>query len=74
MRDGTIFSNNFKLICPVQSSLAKIFRFPSTQISRYNTRHPVPRRGAFAIVTNVGTGCGGRGSVRREACSQGGYP
>jgi hypothetical protein len=28
-------------------------------------------RGALAIVTNVGAGCGGRGSVGREACSQG---
>ena len=27
--------------------------------------HPVPLRGALAIVTNVGTGCGGRGSVGR---------
>jgi hypothetical protein len=24
---------------------------------------PVPKRGALAIVTNVGTGCGGRSSV-----------
>ena len=27
--------------------------------------HPVPVRGALAIVTNVGAGCGGRGSVGR---------
>ena len=26
----------------------------------------------MAIVTNVGTGCGGRGSVGREKCLQGG--
>jgi hypothetical protein len=30
-----------------------------------------PARGALAIVTNVGAGCGGRGSVGREVCSQG---
>jgi hypothetical protein len=29
-------------------------------------RHPVPHRGALAIVINVGAGCGGRGSVRRD--------
>jgi hypothetical protein len=26
--------------------------------------HPVPERGALAIVTNVGAGSGGRGSAR----------
>ena len=31
-----------------------------------------PGRGALAIVTNVGAGCGGRGSVGRVSCSQGG--
>src|SRR4029079_12403456 len=30
-------------------------------------RHPVPTRGALAIVTNVGRGCGGRGSCDRRA-------
>ena len=29
--------------------------------------HPVPTRGALAIVTNVGRGCGGRGSCDRRA-------
>jgi hypothetical protein len=28
--------------------------------------HPVPPRGALAIVMNVGMGCGGRGSVGRD--------
>jgi hypothetical protein len=28
-------------------------------------RHPVPKEGRFAIVTDVGAGCGGRGSVGR---------
>ena len=53
---------------------AKIIRFAATPNHPYNSRHPVLRRGALAIVTNVGTGCGGRGSVRREGCSQGGLP
>jgi hypothetical protein len=52
------------LACP--ASTAKIFRFAATPNHPYNSRHPVPRRGALAIVTNVGAGCGGRGSVRRE--------
>jgi hypothetical protein len=35
----------------------------------------IPSRyeGRFAIVTNVGMGCGGRGSVARETGSQGGF-
>ena len=60
------------LPCPV--STAKIFRFVTDPNHPYKSRHPVPRRGALAIVTNVGAGCGGRGSVRRERCSQGGLP
>jgi hypothetical protein len=44
---------------------AKIFRFARTPNHPYNSCHPVPRRGALAIVTNVGAGCGGRGSVGR---------
>ena len=41
----------------------KYSAFPKSQITLY----PTPScsgRGALAIVTNVGTGCGGRGSVR----------
>src|SRR5256886_15050144 len=44
----------------------KIFRFVTDPNHPYNSCHPVPPRGALAIVTNVGAGCGGRGSVRRE--------
>jgi hypothetical protein len=32
----------------------------------FHPRHPVPHEGRFAIVTDVGTGCGGRGSVGRD--------
>ena len=35
--------------------------------------HPVPERGALAIVTNVGAGSGGRGSTRAQVWSQGGF-
>jgi hypothetical protein len=38
-----------------------------------NSRHPVPKEGALAIVTNVGTGCGGRGGVVRAMGWQGGF-
>jgi hypothetical protein len=40
--------------------------------SKVESRHPVAHRGASAVVTNVGTGCGGRGSIGRARCSQGG--
>ena len=59
------------LACPVLS--AKIFRFAAHPNHRYIHRHPVPHEGRFAIVTNVGTGCGGRGSVERAMGSQGGF-
>jgi hypothetical protein len=39
----------------------KYFAFPEMQTGLYH-RHPVPTRGALAIVTNVGRGCGGRES------------
>src|SRR5258705_5450475 len=49
---------------PVQPSLQKYFAFAVGQIK---TRSPavLSRGGALAIVTNVGAGCGGRGSVGR---------
>jgi hypothetical protein len=39
----------------------------------YMICHPVPERGALAIVTNVGAGSGGRGSARAHEGSQGGF-
>jgi hypothetical protein len=56
--------------CPAPSN--KIFLFSGDPKSVQNSRHPVPLRGALAIVTNVGAGCGGRGSVRRAAGLRGG--
>ena len=44
----------------------KYFAFPEVEIGLYRM-HPVPTRGALAIVTNVGRGCGGRGSCDGRA-------
>jgi hypothetical protein len=44
---------------------SKTFPFPASPNQIYIPRRPVPIRGALAIVTNVGMGCGGRGSVGR---------
>ena len=54
-----------KLMLSVQSHPKKYSRFRHAQISATNTASH-PSRGALAIVTNVGMGCGGRGSVGRE--------
>jgi hypothetical protein len=51
------------LPCPALPS--KTFPFPASPNQTYIRRRPVPIRGALAIVTNVGMGCGGRGSVGR---------
>jgi hypothetical protein len=58
------------LACPVPAS--KIFRFRRRANHLYKLAPSCPERGALAIVTNVGTGCGGRGSVGRELELQGG--
>ena len=74
-------SSRFNVICPtgksdfpVQPFSKKFSTLLVGQIISTSSRHPVPRRGASAIVTNVGTGCGGRDSVGRETKSQGGFP
>ena len=48
----------------VQPLLQKYSAFAVGQITS-RTRAVLSPRGALAIVTNVGTGCGGRGSVGR---------
>src|ERR1700742_3753138 len=55
----------------VNPRLKKYSAFPKSQITLYQSR-PAPERGALAIVTNVGAGCGGRGSGGRATGSQGG--
>jgi hypothetical protein len=54
-------------------SCKNISVFPKCK-SCYMICHPVPERGALAIVTNVGAGSGGRGSARAQERSQGGFP
>jgi hypothetical protein len=60
--DGQITHGPFLPL--VQSLLQKYSDFPKPQISLYPC-HPVPLEGRIAIVTDVGMGCGGRGSIRR---------
>jgi hypothetical protein len=61
----------------VQSSLKKYFALPVGQIICITSRRSAPQEGRFAIVTNVGAGCGGRFSrerrtrVKRTAKSRG---
>jgi hypothetical protein len=50
---------------PVQPHQKKYFCFSEIESVVHN-RHPVPHEGRIAIVTDVGTGCGGRGSVGRH--------
>ncbi len=57
--------NGFNLIWVVQSSREKYFAFSETQIRRTTLDIPRPQEGRIAIVTDVGAGCGGRGSVGR---------
>jgi len=64
-------ANQLKIL---SSPFEKNFPLNPSSKSTLDSRHPVPRRGALAIVTNVRTGCGGRGSVAREMCLQGGFP
>jgi hypothetical protein len=49
-----------------QSHWVKIFRFAVGWNQPYNSGYPVPSRGALAIVTNVGRGCGGRDGAKDE--------
>ena len=62
---------------PLGEPLSSPFRknisvFPKCK-SGYVIGHPVPERGASAIVTNVGAGSGGRGGARAHRWSQGGF-
>jgi hypothetical protein len=59
----TEFVEPFQSDLPCPGLPLKIFPFPSRPNHLRITFHPVPRRGTLAIVTNVGAGSGGRGSV-----------
>jgi hypothetical protein len=68
VRAKTKFSFTINAILPVQSSRKKYSDCPVGQITCTSFSHSVPKRGALAIVTNVGTGCDGRdGGARRAA-------
>jgi hypothetical protein len=67
VRAGRKFLNRIKLILAVQSCLKKYFGFHLPQITSRTFRIPSHTEGRFAIVTDVGAGCGGRGSVLRAA-------
>jgi len=58
----------------LSSPLAKNISLNLSGKSSLHLRASCPARGALAIVVNVGTGCGGRGSVGHEMESQGGSP
>jgi hypothetical protein len=59
-RDGAIFRNNFKLICPVQPRAQKYSAFHLTQISGFFCAVPSRQEGRIARRHERGTGCGGR--------------
>jgi hypothetical protein len=57
------FPEVFQRDLPCPALPRKTFRLKRRANQNYKLGHLVPERGALAIVTNVGTGCGGRGSV-----------
>jgi hypothetical protein len=58
--------------CGVQSHFKKYSASPLTQISSGDSPSR-PERGALAIVTDVGAGCGGRGGIRRVCGRRAGW-
>jgi hypothetical protein len=65
--DGQISSRPCRDLPTLSSPLSKNISVFQKCKSGYMICHPVPLRGALAIVTNVGTGCGGRGSARAHS-------
>jgi hypothetical protein len=57
---------------PVQWASQKYFASQLARNTFMDSDVPPQSEGRFAIVTNVGQGCGGRGSVLRARGSQGG--
>jgi hypothetical protein len=60
VRQKTKLLSGIKLILPVQSCLKKYSDLPKVQISLYRLPSRSSQKGRFAIVTDVGAGCGGR--------------
>jgi hypothetical protein len=73
LRQNANLSKRINVIWVVQSCLKKYSAMLVGQIISTTSRHPVPNEGRIAIVTDVGTGCGGRGSVARATWLQGGF-
>jgi len=68
LRQNTNFSSQINPIPPVQPHRKKYSPSGFPQISSIIApSHPL-HEGRIAIVTNVGMGCGGRGSVGRVRC------
>ena len=72
LRANGILLNNFRLIWVIQPPAQKYSAFPPPQISGFFRAVPSRQEGRIARRHERGTGCGGRSSVRREACLQGG--
>ncbi|MBT1513493.1 hypothetical protein KIP88_23640 [Bradyrhizobium sp. SRL28] len=64
----------FKVIWAVQFLAQKYSAFHSTQISGNFRASRLDKRGGSRVVTNARRDAVDAGSVRREACLQGGYP
>jgi hypothetical protein len=65
LREKSNLLKRIKVICLVQSPWQKHFCFSEIEVRLYDLPSR-PGRGALAIVTNVGAGCGGRGSARAQ--------
>jgi hypothetical protein len=63
--------SRINLMLPVQSSFQKDPASPPTQITPISFAVSSLNEGRIAIVTDVGMGCGGRGSVGRATSWQG---
>ena len=60
------FSFGFKLMLPVQTRSQKYSGSLFTQITCISLAIPARTKGRFAIVTDVGQGCDGRGGAKDE--------
>jgi hypothetical protein len=66
LRAKSNFLNRIKLFLPVQSRSQKYSASRFTQITFKTPAVPSHSEGRFAIVTDVGAGCDGRGSALDE--------
>jgi hypothetical protein len=73
VRHGAIFGNTFKMICPVQPCRQKDSGFDLTRLTSRTAAVPTRQEGRIARRHERGMGCGGRGSVGAQVCSQGGF-